>query len=117
MHKRRPDIHFLRKDVGANRRLVIGDDAVGHVERSVVKQAAAGIPGYILRDRAVDEAQKSRGESICVSLAFDWIGKSYWFFWVIHICVETSDYEWSNIEAFSQFLLVLIDSKPVIDGI
>lgn len=48
------------------------------------------------------------------SLAFDWIGKSYWFFLVIHIGIETRDYKWFNIEAFFQFVLVLINSEPVI---
>src|SRR5262245_64860355 len=57
------------------------------------------------------------GDSHKQSFAFDWIRKPYWFFWVFNIWIETRDYKWSNIAAFFQVLLVLVNSKPIIDGV
>ena len=50
-------------------------------------------------------------------LAFDRIRKSYRFVWIIHVGIETRDYKWSNIAALFHVLLVLVNSKPVSDGV
>src|SRR5262245_60009275 len=57
------------------------------------------------------------GDSHKQSPALDWIRKPYWLSRVIPIVIETRDYKWSNIAALFQVLLVLVNSKPIIDGV